>query len=1293
MLAIGYCLKATAKLGVEDRSLLKKLGFKLPIIPPSKFGSALQVDSVQNNQISELRSELNSATPLLSSDLPVVAQAAADACTTAFQQVENAAWNAYQDSMLSYSQPCEPQLDLLEVYVGPDSRLTDWVRSQGGRASRFTEKDGDLATADGQRQLWNLLQRTQPRHVWMAPSSHAWCSWTSLNNARSPQAAQRTRKSQQDDLVHLRLCAKICEWQKNNQRHFHLEQPIASRMLSESVLQPVIAQTQRIVVDMCAFGFQTPVQKVPIRKRTVILSTSTSLVRSLVQKQCPGHPEHQPYTKRVRLLQGSSSQVGSYCSGFAKHVALQMLQNSIESALAIEGGMPMTRKRFKTSLGHAQPSSTLPAQKRASEALGETDLRSSVRQRLSSPPQASAQSPQSLPEEVWKPVFEAAAEHAVRASPSLVPPQNRLIDLLQAQLPQIRVLQVFAGKGCKQLHSPVGALPVPVAPWRVSLCLRQADGHPATYQHLGQEDRTTMSAESRRARIPQAAILLTLFAQDQIVSAPKPHPVSSDTSLGAPSTSSEPNLEGWGPPPIPIHGPAFRNLDKDLKARLIRAHNNLGHPAPKKLSEHLRAAGECQPLVEAALDYQCDVCLESTVPRHQRPSKLYEPKEFNDVLGVDGFFFRGQSGYRAYVVRILDEASCFHLGRRSGSRTGSEALQTLGECWFSWAGTPQQVYLDPAGEFRSEATLEAFQKQNIKTFVTAAAWQRGRIERHGDIVKTMLSRLDKEAPIINDALLDQALLQVFNAKNSLVRHKGYSPEQIVLGKSIRVPGSVSSDEELSSHSLTEGSDLEAEAHRRRLELRCRARQVFFEADNCQTIRRAGAWVLYWTKKTSPNRLAAGRWHGPAKVICQEGQSIVWVAHGSTILRCAPENLRPASLREWQNLASPGVEELSSRTGGASTFVDLTAPNPEVPSSGPVVSSNANSSGSGEVIAPIPMPAAPAAQGARDSEDEVAQPEQELTPQVSTQEPEPLTSREAPEVERDLAAPSVQGPSPGEPVELPHLDASNIPVPESDEGLFSEEVMLSSQVLDDKDFSPDELITFSSLVTNEEYSGPPLAEDNRAHEQTFSRCACFLYKLLLWCCLAFVVGAVRGAAFGCATSAVLSSLGFAGFFYMILFLIRWGCSARSTGRGGRQTQKFRRPGVGRRARLRRFLLRKAARVRQHRKEVGVAADRQALRRRIVAFCAVWRAGRRRGWNRKRRRLRDGRVSSLVLLGPRPKAEGVEVACAPQRRDGWTGRSWGPLLRCGSRLFGNAFVSGISCGKGWWQAAAGGCKGGL
>ena len=44
----------------------------------------------------------------------------------------------------------------------------------------------------------------------------------------------------------------------------------------------------------------------------------------------------------------------------------------------------------------------------------------------------------------------------------------------------------------------------------------------------------------------------------------------------------------------------------------------------------------------------------------------------------------------------------------------------------------------------------------------------------------------------------------------------------------------------------------------------------------------------------------GRWHGPARVVCQDGSTTIWVAHGDRLLRCSPESLRPASLREWQN---------------------------------------------------------------------------------------------------------------------------------------------------------------------------------------------------------------------------------------------------------------------------------------------------------------------------------------------------------------------------------------------------------
>ena len=166
-------------------------------------------------------------------------------------------------------------------------------------------------------------------------------------------------------------------------------------------------------------------------------------------------------------------------------------------------------------------------------------------------------------------------------------------------------------------------------------------------------------------------------------------------------------------------------------------------------------------------------------------------------------------------------------------------------------------------------------------------------------------------------------------------------------------------------------------------------------DNCQAIRRAmlrrshptrgpylaGSWVLYWTKKSSPNRLAAGRWHGPAKVICQEGQSIVWIAHGVTILRCAPENLRPASLREWQSLSSFQPGELSSNPGGASSFVDLTTPNPEIVTNSQSPPRTNASSGQTELAVPSPVPVSgsPAAQGSGEPEEDIAQPEQELTP--------------------------------------------------------------------------------------------------------------------------------------------------------------------------------------------------------------------------------------------------------------------------------------------------------------------------
>ncbi len=91
-------------------------------------------------------------------------------------------------------------------------------------------------------------------------------------------------------------------------------------------------------------------------------------------------------------------------------------------------------------------------------------------------------------------------------------------------------------------------------------------------------------------------------------------------------------------------------------------------------------------------------------------------------------------------------------------------------------------------------------KENVVADLTAAPWQRGRIERHGGTIKETLSRIDNEENITNDSQFDKALHQGFRAKNMLLSSVcGYSPEQAALGKTSRLPASIVADEDTPAH--------------------------------------------------------------------------------------------------------------------------------------------------------------------------------------------------------------------------------------------------------------------------------------------------------------------------------------------------------------------------------------------------------------------------------------------------------------------------------------------------------------
>lgn len=146
--------------------------------------------------------------------------------------------------------------------------------------------------------------------------------------------------------------------------------------------------------------------------------------------------------------------------------------------------------------------------------------------------------------------------------------------------------------------------------------------------------------------------------------------------------------------------------------------------------------------------------------------------------------------------------------------------------WHSWAGNPNSVYCDPAGEFRSDQWLDQLQSWGTLPRMSTEAWQKGRVERHGQIIKRMIERFDNEKTIANTQEFDTILQACFQAKNALMRHEGFSPEQIVLGKSAKLPASLSSDEDAASHLFALGEGLASERFRQQLEIRSKARQAF-----------------------------------------------------------------------------------------------------------------------------------------------------------------------------------------------------------------------------------------------------------------------------------------------------------------------------------------------------------------------------------------------------------------------------------------------------------------------------------
>ena len=761
---------------------------------------------------------------------------------------------------------------------------------------------------------------------------------------------------QDSQLPHARLCERICKYQVHRGRHFHLEQPAGSSLLHLKIFEVLRQKTAIAKFDMCQFGLRIPKTNRFLRKSSQLMTSSREVFPALHGQKCTDSHDHQRLEGSM-VINGQTQRLTSfsatYCLGFAKVMAKKLcsLAHSYvgfeEHVLTGDGDAALERpnKRFKSEGINVRKRKEPSEPGDMPKDFKDVDLEETEHQLPDSNLENAKPGPiapdMSREIEPWQAVMREAALDAPRVGNARCSMDSQAWHLAQQILKATMTLtDMFVCRGTERFQVPLHAPSSHHAPLRYTVSIHRTTSQ---VHDLGVEDwHKSTRAQRIRKSIP-SKLTVTMFGHlpnleqadvpaRESIPADVPVPLSNvpPESVEPPSAvratgnqnlpiavqdrTSNVACEGWAPPPVPLHGPKFRLLNDQEKQDLIKIHKNLGHPDPTVLAQHLKLTGASENIVEAAKEYICDACVESSKFRHQRPAKLHDPREFNDMVGIDGFFWTGRGGFQVFIFHCIDEASLFHLGRRLDNRHLEHAIPAFSDMWFAWAGHPSGVYSDPAGEFRSSQWLDFLQSHNVEPRFSTEAWQKGRIDCHGQIIKNMLSRYDQEKVIENIQEFDSVLLSCFQAKNALTRSQGFSPEQIVLGKSTRLPASLTSDESAAAHSLADGSDLASERFRRSLEVRSRARKVFLLADNDSAIRRAllrksqphpgsyaiGQSVMYWRKRNTTGRRDVGRWHGPARVVCTEGTSTIWVAHGDRLLRCAPESVRSASLREWQN---------------------------------------------------------------------------------------------------------------------------------------------------------------------------------------------------------------------------------------------------------------------------------------------------------------------------------------------------------------------------------------------------------
>ena len=305
-----------------------------------------------------------------------------------------------------------------------------------------------------------------------------------------------------------------------------------------------------------------------------------------------------------------------------------------------------------------------------------------------------------------------------------------------------------------------------------------------------------------------------------------------------------------------------------------KLHTQFGHPSCEKLNKLVKNSGmENDELTKAIEDISsnCDICKKFKASK-PRPAVTFPlASEFNQTVAMD---LKTWEKDKTYLFNVIDHATRFAASALIKSKKANIIVGAFFRIWVSIFGVPSKVLSDNGGEFANHEFTDMCQNLSINFQTTAAEapWSNGLCEKHNGIVGEVMSKIIEDT----NCSPEIALCWTIMAKNSLSNVYGFSPYQLVFGKTPKLPNVF--DNQLPALEGVSASQLIAD----HLNALHKARQEFIKLESSEKIRRA---LRSKTRKHNDIRYLSGdevffkrdnekKWQGPARVIGQDGSKVL-----------------------------------------------------------------------------------------------------------------------------------------------------------------------------------------------------------------------------------------------------------------------------------------------------------------------------------------------------------------------------------------------------------------------------------